>query len=109
MLTRYSKWKLKKKGWIIFPNSCDYPLTKKPTEVRMGKGKGAIYDWSIPVKKGSNFLYLTSSNTNFSKTILMDLKKKLPLKSQISIFKHNLKELNRNTSVFVNNKYLKKI
>lgn len=38
------------KVWIrIFP---DKPLTKKPAEVRMGKGKGSTEDWVAPVKAG---------------------------------------------------------
>ena len=36
--------------WIrIFP---DVPVSKKPTEVRMGKGKGAIELWAARVKPG---------------------------------------------------------
>lgn len=38
------------KLWIrIFP---DKPLTKKPLEVRMGKGKGAIEGYVAPIKRG---------------------------------------------------------
>ena len=47
-LTRY----MKREGqvWIrIFP---DKPITKKPAEVRMGKGKGAPEYWVAPVKPG---------------------------------------------------------
>jgi len=46
--TRY----MKREGqlWIkIFP---DKPITKKPLEVRMGKGKGAVEYWSAVVKPG---------------------------------------------------------
>jgi len=36
--------------WIrIFP---DVPVTKKPTEVRMGKGKGSVEFWAAKVKPG---------------------------------------------------------
>ena len=36
--------------WIrIFP---DVPVTKKPTEVRMGSGKGAVEFWAARVKPG---------------------------------------------------------
>jgi large subunit ribosomal protein L16 len=45
--------KLKRKGkiWIrIFPN---YPITKKPTEVRMGKGKGSVSYWAAKVGGGT--------------------------------------------------------
>lgn len=38
------------KVWIrIFP---DKPITKKPAETRMGKGKGAIDHWAAVVKPG---------------------------------------------------------
>ena len=38
------------KVWIkIFP---DKPLTKKPAEVRMGKGKGSVEKWVAVVKPG---------------------------------------------------------
>lgn len=43
---------MKKKGklWIrIFP---DKPITAKPAETRMGKGKGAPVGWAAPVKPG---------------------------------------------------------
>jgi large subunit ribosomal protein L16 len=39
------------KVWIrIFP---DKPVTKKPAEVRMGKGKGAPEYWVAPIKPGT--------------------------------------------------------
>jgi large subunit ribosomal protein L16 len=44
---------MKRKGklWIrIFP---DKPITKKPLEVRMGKGKGAVEQWVAVVKPGT--------------------------------------------------------
>ena len=43
---------MKRQGrvWIrIFP---DLPVTKKPTEVRMGKGKGSVEFWAARVKPG---------------------------------------------------------
>jgi large subunit ribosomal protein L16 len=43
---------MKRQGrvWIrIFP---DVPVTKKPTEVRMGKGKGGVEFWAAKVKPG---------------------------------------------------------
>lgn len=36
--------------WIrIFP---DKPITKKPAETRMGGGKGDVYEFAVPVKRG---------------------------------------------------------
>lgn len=47
-LTRYIK--RGGKVWIkLFPNK---PITKKPAETRMGKGKGAPEYWVAPVKPG---------------------------------------------------------
>jgi len=38
------------KMWIrVFP---DKPITKKPTETRMGKGKGNFEGWVAPIKPG---------------------------------------------------------
>ena len=48
VLTRY----LKRGGkiWIrVFP---DKPITKRPAEVRMGKGKGAVDSWVMPIHPG---------------------------------------------------------
>tara|TARA_B100000780_G_scaffold77352_1_gene52289 strand:+ start:6188 stop:6610 length:423 start_codon:yes stop_codon:yes gene_type:complete len=47
-ITRYMK--REGKVWIrIFP---DKPMTSKPAEVRMGKGKGAPSHWVAPVRPG---------------------------------------------------------
>jgi large subunit ribosomal protein L16 len=38
------------KLWVrIFP---DKPITKKPAETRMGKGKGSVEEWVVPVQRG---------------------------------------------------------
>ena len=45
--------KVKRKGklWInVFPH---IPVTSKPTEVRMGKGKGSLSYWCCPLKPGT--------------------------------------------------------
>ena len=50
------KRRLNRKGkiWIrIFPN---YPITRKPIEVRMGKGKGQVSYWASKVI-GGNILF----------------------------------------------------
>ena len=42
------------KLWIrVFP---DKPITKKPLEVRMGKGKGSVEYWVAQIKPGSMFV-----------------------------------------------------
>ena len=45
------------KMWIrVFP---DKPLTKKPAETRMGKGKGSPESWCAPIKPGRILYELT--------------------------------------------------
>jgi large subunit ribosomal protein L16 len=72
---------LRRKGkiWInIFP---DLPLTSKPTEVRMGKGKGGIKEWVCRIKKG---MILFEVDGVVEKRILQAFtaaRKKLPLKT----------------------------
>jgi large subunit ribosomal protein L16 len=61
--------KIKKKGKIklnIFPHT---PISAKPTETRMGKGKGNIDSWICKIKPGNviceietNFIALTKKN-----------------------------------------------
>ena len=47
-ITRY--FQRRGKVWIrIFP---DKPITKKPAEVRMGKGKGGLHEWVAIVRPG---------------------------------------------------------
>ncbi len=42
------------KIWIrVFP---DKPITKKPAETRMGKGKGSPEHWVAPIKPGKNLI-----------------------------------------------------
>lgn len=88
LINKYTKWKLKKSGIITFPTPAIYPITKKPTEVWMGKGKGGISDWSIPVKLGTVPFFFQGKKTTIVKQIMNDLWKKLPIKSKILESKH---------------------
>ncbi|GIT06957.1 MAG: hypothetical protein CM1200mP30_05870 [Pseudomonadota bacterium] len=47
------------KTWIrVFP---DKPITKRPAEVRMGKGKGAVDTWVVSIHPGRFFMKLMES------------------------------------------------
>jgi ribosomal protein L16/L10AE len=68
------------------------PLTKKPLEVRMGKGKGKINNYCKPVYKGNIIMEIrfnskkikkNSSFFLFCKSILLKVKKKFNFKSKI--------------------------
>jgi large subunit ribosomal protein L16 len=74
-LTRY----MKREGqvWIrIFP---DKPITKKPAEVRMGKGKGAPEYWVAPVKKGRMLFEAEGVPLEVAKEALRLAAQKLPI------------------------------
>ena len=75
-ITRY----LKRAGrmWIrIFP---DVPVSKKPAEVRMGKGKGSVEYWACRVKPGRIMFEVDGVNVNDAKKAMTLAAAKLPIK-----------------------------
>lgn len=73
---------LKKKGklWIrIFP---DKPITKKPAETRMGKGKGAPSGWAAVVKPGRILFELGSVPESIAREAFRLSATKLPLRTR---------------------------
>lgn len=74
---------LKKKGKIIlkvFPHSS---ITKKPSETRMGSGKGNVFEWCCTVSVGTPILEINSSNKLLVKNALLLISKKLPFKTKL--------------------------
>ena len=77
-ITRY----LKRAGrmWIrIFP---DVPVSKKPAEVRMGKGKGAPEYWVACVKPGTILFEAAGVTRDLAKEALSLAAQKLPVSSR---------------------------
>lgn len=75
--------KIQRKGkiWIrIFPS---YPVTKKPIEVRMGKGKGAVSYWAAKVSGGTMLFELGGIPVNIALAAFKTGGAKLPLKTTI--------------------------
>lgn len=71
----------KGKLWIrIFPN---YPVTKKPTEVRMGKGKGSVNYWASKVSGGTVLFELCGVSFNIAISAFKTGGAKLPIKTII--------------------------
>lgn len=69
------------KIWIrIFP---DKPLTKKPAEVRMGKGKGAAEIWVAVVRSGRILYEVTGVTKETAQQALKLAGSKLPLRTRI--------------------------
>jgi large subunit ribosomal protein L16 len=67
--------------WIrIFP---DVPVTSKPTEVRMGKGKGAVDYWAARVKPGRIMFELDGVPDQVAREALGLGAAKLPIKTRI--------------------------
>ena len=67
--------------WIkIFP---DKSLTKKPAEVRMGKGKGSPESWVAVVKPGRVLFEVAGLGEELSKEALRLAMYKLPVKTKI--------------------------
>ncbi len=72
--------------WIrVFP---DKPMTRKPAEVRMGKGKGAPEYWVAPVKPGTILFEAGGVSLDLANEALRLAAQKLPLKVKF-ISKHD--------------------
>jgi large subunit ribosomal protein L16 len=66
------------KVWIrIFP---DIPWTKKPAEVRMGKGKGNPEKWVAAVKPGTVMFEIAGVDEDLAKRAMQLAGSKLPIK-----------------------------
>ena len=77
-LTRYMK--RTGKVWLrIFPN---IPVSKKPVEVRMGKGKGSPEYWACRVKPGRIIFEVDGVSESVAKIALYKASAKLPIKTK---------------------------
>lgn len=71
------------KTWIrIFP---DRPLTAKPAETRMGKGKGALDKWIAVVKPGRILFEISGVSEERAKEALRLAAFKLPIKTKFVV------------------------
>jgi len=80
-LNRY----MKREGqvWIrVFP---DKPITKKPAEVRMGKGKGAPEYWAAVVKPGRILFEIDGVPMAVAKEAMRLAAQKLPVKTKFMV------------------------
>ena len=69
------------KMWIrIFP---DKPITAKPAETRMGKGKGALEYWVANVKPGRILFEIDGVNRTMAEEAFRNASHKLPIKTKI--------------------------
>ncbi len=78
---------MKRQGqvWIrIFP---DKPITKKPAEVRMGKGKGSFEYWAGVVKPGRILFEIEGVSSALAQKAMRLAAQKLPIKTKFIVRK----------------------
>lgn len=84
--TRASKrQKAKQKKFLAIRSNISLPLTKKPLQVRMGKGKGSVDKWVYAANKSRVLFELSRKKFKLTKIhkLISVTKKKLPVDSQI--------------------------
>lgn len=79
-ITRYVK--RTGKLWIrVFP---DKPITKKPLEVRMGKGKGSVEYWVAPIKPGAMIYEIQGVSEEIAREAFKLASAKLPIQTKFA-------------------------
>src|SRR5213592_4039453 len=69
------------KVWIrLFP---DKPITKKPAETRMGKGKGAPEQWVAVIRPGKVLFEMEGVSAEIAKQAMRLAAHKLPMKTKL--------------------------
>lgn len=74
---------IKKSGRLIINAFPNIPISKKPIEVRMGKGKGSVDRWVFKVKPGFILCEVVADNVEIAISALKTVKKKLNIRSKI--------------------------
>ena len=77
-LTRY----MKRTGKVWTRMFSNIPVSKKPTEVRMGKGKGTTEFWVCRVKPGRILFEVDGVTESVAKVALYKASAKLPIKTK---------------------------
>jgi len=74
--------KLKKIGKLFLRVFPDKPITKKPAETRMGKGKGGVDAWVAVVKRDRVICEVQGLDEKLAKEVLRGAAYKLPMKTR---------------------------
>ena len=72
----------KRGGRVWIRLLADKPLTSKPAEVRMGKGKGATDTWVAEVRSGKIMLEMTGVTEEIAKKAMALAAAKMPIKTK---------------------------
>lgn len=73
---------LKKEGSFFLRSFPDKPVTKKPAETRMGKGKGGVEKWVSVVKRGRVICEVLGLDETSARELLKLAAYKLPVKTK---------------------------
>ena len=74
---------IKREGKLLIRIFPDKPITKKPIEVRQGKGKGSVEYWVSLVKKGKILFELDGIERKIAKEAFRLGSAKLPIKTDV--------------------------
>ncbi len=77
--------RMERRGKLWFRIFPDKPITKKPAETRMGKGKGALDHWVAVVKPGRIICELEGVDEQLARECLRLASHKLPIKTKFTI------------------------
>jgi large subunit ribosomal protein L16 len=75
--------RFKKKGKVCVMLYPQLGISKKPIEVRMGKGKGSVNHWVAKAKIGATLCEIITFNLTLATKVLERVKAKLPIKTLI--------------------------
>ena len=71
----------------IFPHK---PISSKPLEVRMGKGKGEVEIWTALVKPGTMLYEIGGVSEDVAKVALLRVAHKMPVRTRFVTRRHSL-------------------
>ncbi|MBN2120097.1 MAG: 50S ribosomal protein L16 [Candidatus Omnitrophica bacterium] len=71
---------LRKGGKFWMRIFSDRPVTKKPAETRMGKGKGDVDHWEVVIKRGKILFEIGGVPREYAQNILRNVSYKLPFR-----------------------------
>lgn len=74
---------IKKYGILNINIFANTPITNKPLEIRMGKGKGAVKEWVAKIKPGTILFEINTTFSLIALTAFKRIQNKLPINTQI--------------------------
>ena len=74
---------VKKAGRVTLAVFPDVPITAKPIEVRMGKGKGAVDHWIAKIRPGTKLCEVDTAQNALALAAMKSAQVRLPFKTRI--------------------------